>query len=119
MTQADGVGIGRSASRELWRRKGELIGRRVGGRGEKELVDDVAQVGDRLAAVDADSQVRAAVEPLRVPTAEGADLVDHPAFAAARLFGGRTGGAWSRVAEALGLVQPLAEQQLHVLQQEP
>src|SRR5688500_4793211 len=54
-----------------------------GGRREKELADDVVELRDRVAAVDAHAKLRASLETLRVPAAQRADLVDHPPLPAA------------------------------------
>src|SRR5687768_9110321 len=91
-----------------------------GGR-ERELGDDIVKLGNRLAAVDTDSELRAAVESLRIPAAECPDLVDHPALATSSgwwlAIGGqpivRTGGD---VTEPLRFVDALVEQQLNVIE---
>ena len=58
---------------------------------QKEVFDDPAQLRDRLGGVDRDAQLRSALEALRVPGAQRAQLVDDPALAAARRRGGRGG----------------------------
>src|SRR5687767_10482168 len=88
---------------------------------EKELVDDIVKLGNRLAAVDPDSELRAAVESLRIPAAECADLVDHPALATSSGWWLEIGGqpivrTGSDVTEPLRFVDALVEQQLDVIE---
>ena len=75
---------------------------------------------ERFGGVDRDAQVGAAVEALRVPGAERAQLVDHPALAAARPgVGGFDRLSRRLVAEPGALVLVAVHQQVDVVEQEP
>ena len=96
---------------------------RVSGRGQaRRARDEEASTISRSWAIDSAlltgrAQVRPALEALGVPGAERAELVDHPALAAARR--GRASAPDRRdVPEAFGFPVAVVEQQVDVVEQE-
>ena len=87
---------------------------------EEEFVDDRVEVRDARRAVDPHTQVRAVVEAFRIPSAQRAQLVDHPPLAAAR--GGRAWrwcleGSRRNVPEARRFADALVAEQADVVEQ--
>ena len=75
--------------------------RRPCGCEKEKIFDERRQFRERLGTVDRDAELRAAFEPLRVPRAERAELVDHPAIVTRRRW--QRGPTWSGFSSKVAL----------------
>src|SRR6187549_2940870 len=108
-----------SRDRRGWTSVSDVDSKESGGVGrgvEKEGADDRAQLRHRSRAVDLHAERGPAVESLRIPRTQRAQLVDHPALVAPRLARrGRFGAVATDgrdVTEAFGLVLALVQEQV-------